>query len=111
LRLHIQRLPLRGQLQRDTDFAHRSDHDRHVGTGLRETGCAHDQSIVARQQIVEAEFSAAIALGLTCKGRLGGLQGNIRGLEAAATGIGDGARQAAAEILGMARKREDDGDG
>ena len=65
-------------------------------------GGAHGQSIVAGQQIVEAEFSAAIGFGLAFEGRRGGPQGNIRGLDAAAARIGDGAGQAAAKILGVA---------
>jgi hypothetical protein len=85
LRLHIQCLPIRGWIERDSDFARKADADGHRGDGFGKTRGPHGHFIDAWQQIIEAEFSATIAFGLALERRLGGLHENFSRGDASAT--------------------------
>ena len=107
LRLHLQFLLCRGRFERHTDYARGTDGDADCGSGLGEARSPHGHRIGTRHQIIEAELSAAIALGLALQWRLGGLQADVRGLDSASTRIRYGSRHTASEILGARNPRHE----
>ncbi len=69
IRLHVDRLARVFRFERDRDIAHQADGDVDIGRGLGKTFGRHSHAIGARQQSLNAEFSAVICHCLAGDGR------------------------------------------
>ena len=88
----------------DVDLARRAYADRHSGVGIGETGGLNGHAISGGREIGEAEFSTVVASRPPFNRRFTGLDNNDRGRDAGAASVIDCANEAAAKVLGFARK-------